>query len=219
MEDNSHIKYYNSKHEEVPSVTTILKLYGKNLSQWANWLGFKRINVNDYLNSRANYGTYVHSVAEKFFNDNASQYADLEYINQLNYNKLINKLTFMKDTLSKQGYEVYTTELVMHGEKYGGTADIIFYNKDKDKYLLLDFKTSKAVYRTMFMQLAGYTQLIKETNDIDVSDVGIILIEKDITDKSFSTIVKVENNTSNLTIFNHLLDIYYLLSPDDIKYL
>ena len=62
-EENTHVKYYNSKGEEVPSVTTVLKIFGKNLTGWANWLGFKRINVKEFVDNKAKFGTYVHSVA------------------------------------------------------------------------------------------------------------------------------------------------------------
>ena len=103
----------------------------------------------------------------------------------------------------------------MHGERYGGTADIIFYNKEKDKYLLLDFKTSKNTYRSMFIQLAAYCQLLKETKGIEIDKVGIILIMKDTNETGFSNIVSSNDNIDNLQIFNKLLDIYYLLDDND----
>ena len=214
-DENNHVKYYNSKGEEVPSTTTVLKVFGKNLTGWANWLGFKRINVKEFVDNKAKFGTYVHSIAEAYFNNNVPEYADLHYMSQLDYEKLLSKFEYMKNILEKQGYFVYATELEMHGERYGGTADIIFYNKEKDKYVLLDFKTSKNVYRSMFIQLAAYCQLLKETRGIEIDKVGIILISRDTSDAGFSNIVSSKNNMDNLKIFNKLLDIYYLLDDND----
>ena len=214
-EENTHVKYYNSKGEEVPSVTTVLKIFGKNLTSWANWLGFKRINVKEFVDNKAKFGTYVHSVAENYFNNNVSEYADLHFMSQLDYQTLLSKFEYINTILGKQGYEVYSTELEMHGERYGGTADIIFYNKEKDKYLLLDFKTSKNTYRSMFIQLAAYCQLLKETKGIEIDKVGIILIMRDTNESGFSNIVSSNDNIDNLQIFNKLLDIYYLLDDND----
>lgn len=214
-EENTHVKYYNTKGEEVPSTTTVLKVFGKNLTGWANWLGFKRINVKEFVENKARLGTYVHSVAEDYFNGRVSEYSDLQFMSQLDYQTLLSKFEYMRTVLQKQGYEVYATELEMHGERYGGTADIIFYNKEKDKYLLLDFKTSKNTYHSMFIQLAAYCQLLKETKGIEIDKVGIILIMKDTKDGKFSNIVSAGDNKDNLQIFNKLLDIYYLLDDND----
>ena len=67
----------------------------------------------------------------------------------------------------------------------------------------------------MYIQLGGYTRLLKEVLDIDVFAVGTILITKDTTDPSFSNIMSVKDNDKNMKIFDKLLDIYYLLDDKD----
>ena len=50
MKYSNHAQYINEKCIEVPSVTTILKLLNKpSLCKWANYLGFKRENVDKVL--------------------------------------------------------------------------------------------------------------------------------------------------------------------------
>ena len=125
------------------------------------------------------------------------------------------KFEYLSSLLYSKGFVVYKCELPLEGERCGGTLDIIFYNETLNKYLLLDFKTSKAIQKSMYIQLGGYTRLLKEVLDIDVFAVGIILITKDTTDPSFSNIMSVKDNDKNMKIFDKLLDIYYLLDDKD----
>lgn len=208
--NNTHIKYYNSKGEEVPSVTIVIKIFGKDLTGWANWLGKQGIDVKRYVDDKAAFGTYIHSLAESYFN-NQEVANNNSWLSDMDFQLYMSKFAFIKKSMLDKGFKVYKCELVMHGERCGGTADIIFYNETTNKYILLDFKTSKSVYETMFMQLGGYTDLLKETNNIDISAVGIILITKDIEDPSLFNLVSTKDNNKYREIFNKLLDIYYLL--------
>ena len=214
--ESEHRKYHNSSGEEVPSVTTVLKIYGKDLTGWANWLGFQGIKVKPYVMERANYGTYIHSLAERYFTGDLSVLMnDHKFLNDVEYEGFIKRFDYLSSLLYSKGFEVYRCELVLEGKRCGGTLDIIFYNKELNKYLLLDFKTSKAIQKSMYIQLGGYTKLLKEVCDIDVFAVGIILITKEVTDPSFSNIMSAKDNEKNVQIFDKLLDIYYLLDAQD----
>lgn len=208
--EDTHRIYHNSKGEVVPSVTTISGLYPKDLTKWANYMGFKRQDVTQILNERANYGKYVHALFEKYFTDKdifeSSKGIDPWLI------QLHQKFEYIKDTLYRQGYVAVKTEFPIDGEKFGGTLDILFYNESNNKYLLLDLKTSKSVYDSMRVQLAGYCMLLEEKYDIHVDVIGIILIERDIDDPWFTNIWKREDNLNQEKIFMHLLDIYYLMN-------
>ena len=60
---SDHAAYFNDKNEEVPSVTTILKILNKpSLCKWANYLGFKRENVDKVLELKTKKGTAVHEL-------------------------------------------------------------------------------------------------------------------------------------------------------------
>ena len=55
--------------------------------------------------------------------------------------------------------------------------------------------------------------VLKETENIDVSYVGIILIKnKDLT--SMINLSTVHDNYNNMRLFNHLLDIYYIMEDE-----
>lgn len=205
--ENTHRLYYNSKGEIVPSVTTISGLYPKDLTKWANYLGFKHQDVTEFVRERAEYGTYVHGFFEKYFNDVEINTNDDEWLISL-----LEKFQYIKETLSNQGFHVYKTEFAIEGERFGGTLDILFYNEKTNKYLLMDLKTSKSVYDGMKAQLAGYCMLLEEKHNIHVDGVGIILIDKDIDDPRFTNVWKRSDNARYEEIFIKLLDIYYLIN-------
>lgn len=215
MEKNTHRKYHNSNGEEVPSVTTVLRIFHKELSGWANSLGFRGINVKKYLEERALYGTNVHKVCECFFNDEPVDSNVIQFIGEATYERILEKLAYLKEILSEKGYTIYRTELALEGERFGGTIDLLFFNEEKNDYLLLDLKTSKSTYNTMLMQLSAYTMLLEECENIKVTKFGIILIEKETSDPNFSNIWKVESNLRYQSIFIQLLNIYYNLTDNE----
>ena len=205
-----HQKYYNKDNIEVPSCTTIIKLLAKDLEGWANWLGKRGIDYNAYMDETASVGTEAHALAESIIKQDENHQVNHNIINQKDEDILRNRVCRLIELLHSKGYNQLESEVSLSGERYGGTLDLLCYNESLNKYLLLDFKTSKATYPSMFIQLAGYCQLLKEVRNIDVSDVGIILLRRDNDADGFSNIMPVEENKKNLEIFNHLLNIYYL---------
>ena len=210
--NQEHTKYYNSDGIEVPSCTTVIKLLNKpSLVGWANYMGFRHKNVNDILKEKADYGTYYHNLAEQYFmgivdksdpcNDN---------ISMEEYKIMLNRLDVLNEQFKSMGIEIINMEMQMHGSRFGGTLDLLTYCKRLSKVILFDFKTSKSVYDSHLIQLGGYCQLVKEIYDIDITDVGIILLSQSPTSKNFINLVSRENNQVNEEIFTKLLDIYYL---------
>lgn len=219
MATNEHMKYYNSKGEEVPSVTTVLKLYGKQLEPWANFIGKKGIDYKSYLNEKAALGTYIHSICEKFFSPNmkVDTHPDTNFVSIDDYRILLSRFEYFRKDLESKGYEPYAQELSIHGETYGGTIDLLFYNKTTDKYLMVDLKTSKSTYSTMYMQLMAYRNLLIEKMGIIVSDIAVLLIMRDpYEDKGFCDIIPCDDFAHRyFYIFGNLLNIYYLLTDSE----
>ena len=219
MANNEHIKYYNSNGQEVPSVTTVLKLYSKQLEPWANFIGKKGIDYKTYLAEKAAIGTYIHSVCEKFFSSNmeVDTHPDANFVSVDDYRILLGRLIYLKNKLESLGYEPYAQELPIHGETYGGTIDLLFYNKTEDKYLMIDLKTSKSIYSTMYMQLMAYRNLLIEKMGIVVSEIAVLLIMKDpYEDDQFLKIIPCDDKAFRyFIIFGNLLNIYYLLTDNE----
>ena len=86
-------------------------------------------------------------------------------------------------------FEIIWTEKHFCSEKYlyGGTPDLLV--KKDGKYILVDFKTSKAIYPDYLIQGSAYAQLIKENQNIEIEKFIICRFPKDNTEteiKEFS---------------------------------
>ena len=201
------MKYYNSNQEEIPSVTTLLKFVNNHLDNWANYMGFKGINVKDYLSEKASHGTHIHSLCDSYFHGVP-----------INSEELTFKLDTIKELFSRKGYEYYQSEYSLSGESFGGTLDLVLYNQEKDDYIIIDFKTSKNDYHKHYLQLAGYTLLLQEVCNASVKAVCVILIEKPIADSKFINLRLREDNLHNEKILTLISNIYYECNTKERKF-
>ena len=148
-----HTVYTNSKGFEIPSVTTVLHIINKPaLPYWANGLGFKHIKVKDELESRAAVGTDLH--------DMISKYTTGIDINGEHLNDAIELFETFVEWSDKNSYKVAASEQQLSCEEFGGTIDAIGHINGT--LSMVDYKTAKAIYPTMFLQLAGYSLSVKE---------------------------------------------------------
>ena len=164
-----HSIYYNSQGIEVPSVTTILKVVNKpDLIPWAHRMGKMHIDIDSLLDNSAFFGNCIHDYLEAYFNH--EYYIPIEErLDIERYKKAVNNFKwFMKG----KTFETIFTETSRSNDLYGGTLD--FYGILDNKKLLIDFKTSKAVYPTYLLQLGGYYGLIKD--EVDVEGAGILIV-------------------------------------------
>ena len=208
---NEHVRYYNKQGKEVPSCTNIVKLLNKpELVGWANYMGFKRINTTRFLQQKAEYGTYCHDLAEQYLQGIILNNDTSNKLNCEDRSLVISRLRMLGDKFNEAGMNILGMELEMHGSKYGGTLDLLTHIPSKNRLILLDFKTSKSVYDSHLIQLGGYSLLLEELYGLTVTDVGVILLSKNPTDKEFVNLLSREDNKVNEKIFQKLLDIYWI---------
>jgi hypothetical protein len=176
---SDHTKYHNKRGDAVPSCTTILKVISKPMLQgWANGLGFKKIKIKDELNRASYIGTTVHHYIECILNNEKIDFELAEDMGPNEKQKIMNALSsFVKWWKeNKDDVEVIDTELTIHGEYYGGTIDLVC--KYKKVRFIIDFKTSKSVYSSMFLQIAGYAKLYEKKMNKSIDGYGILLLDK-----------------------------------------
>jgi hypothetical protein len=150
---------------KVPSVTTILGRY-KNaigLIIWSNKLGLEGKNYHTELNKAGDIGTDFHNLAELHIKGEHYELPDDPVVQEC-----FNKFISWWEEFSKEELEIIFTEKSYCCRKYkfGGTADLLV--KKKGEYILIDFKTSKAVYDDHLIQASAYTYMIKEQDDIEI---------------------------------------------------
>lgn len=148
-----HTVYLNKKNIEVPSATTVLKVINKPaLSYWANSLGFKHQSIKKVLDETSAIGTDFH--------DMLSNYTMGKIISGEHLNDAITLFLAFKEWAENNSYKTIISETSLCNEDFGGTLDAVSYINDE--LCVVDYKTSKNIYSSMFLQLAGYSLLLKE---------------------------------------------------------
>ena len=169
----AHVSYFNKAGQRLPGTTTILGVINKPLLvPWANNLGLQGINVRDYVDDKADFGTLVH---EMMFCDLRGTEVDTSYYTGQQID--IAKNSFKKYLLWKQGHtiEPILLEEPLVSEKYqfGGTID--FFGLIDGVPTLIDYKTCKALYSEHFIQVCAYLKILKE-NKYKAKDCAILRV-------------------------------------------
>jgi len=164
---------YELKGKKLPSVTTIIGRF-KNaigLIIWSNQLGLKGLNYFDELKKAADTGSSLHDLAELFILKKEYELPD-DPIAIHCFQQFI------------EWWESLDCEVIWTEKKYtskklnvGGCPDLLV--KKDGKYILVDLKTSKAVYSDMLIQLSCYAELIKENDGIEIDRAVIVRFPKD----------------------------------------
>ena len=202
----AHTRYYTSDGVSVPGTTTVTGLLNKpQLVLWANRLGLEGIDSTKYRDKAASIGTLAHLMVQNYLG--CVEQPDYSLFSSDDISQAENALLSFWEWEKAHKIEPLFLEvpLVSDQYKFGGTVDCVA--KMDGKLWLIDFKTGKAIYDEMAIQLAAYRQLLAE-HGTHVDGCRILRIGRS-EDEGFDDKV-FENLNKNWEIFNHLLQIYYL---------
>jgi hypothetical protein len=206
----THTEYFNEDKIEVPSVTTIIKILNKpSLAKWANYMGFKRQNLDDVLDKASNIGTNVHLAIYSFMMNKYYIFIEDQYCTKYILMKYMNSFLEWKQTHNMT--PIYM-EKHLTTKELGGTLD--FYGIVDNKKTILDFKTSKRPYSTMFLQLAAYCIMLEEIGK-EVEQVGIIIINENGYNEKFIPRKKLDRYISSFRKLVSLFHEWYDLNIED----
>lgn len=212
-EPKDHTVYRNDEEMVVPSVTTILKIINKEeLLYWANSLGYKRISVRSELESHAYIGSCAHYAIDEYFKTGRIDLDSIIDERRITENICVKNafISFSKYFIeNRKDFEIIENEKSISGKKFGGTLDLLAKYK-KNKLILCDFKTSKDFYISMFLQLAAYDLLLKETEKMKIDGYMVILLDKKNGNKAkIKLIDDKEEMKFYRECFKKLVDFYY----------
>ena len=183
MSTDNHGKVYINAHgKPVMRISEVIRTLGKEqLAVWANILGFKKIRYKDELDRTANIGTMVHGILEDLADettvtelDRFGEFGIYSYSDRLEAMNAVNSFLLWQKK-NEDLYKVVATEVVMVGEEVGGTTDVILQSPwHKERVIIGDYKTAKAVYLSMYLQAAGYIKLYEELNGAKTCDGAVI---------------------------------------------
>jgi len=164
---------YIINNKKLPSATQVIGRFknAMGLIIWSNQLGLKGLNYFDELKKAGNTGTSLHDLAEL-------------YILEKNYELPDDPIAVHCFEQFVEWWDSLDCEVIWTEKKYtskklnvGGCPDLLI--KKDGKYVLVDFKTSKAVYSDMLIQLSCYAELIKENDGIEIDRAVIVRFPKD----------------------------------------
>jgi hypothetical protein len=167
-------RYYKCGEDGyVPSVTTILESYPKGAAyyEWLKKHGEDSDNIRDEAGRR---GSVVHNLTERY--DNGEEVSLINNHGVIDF-KISEWSMFEKyvDFRNRFPAEIFYQEKNIISEKLGfaGTLDRVM--NIEGKTLLVDIKTSGAIYNSYWLQLAAYEQLLLEENGHNILDGVAVL--------------------------------------------
>jgi hypothetical protein len=200
-----HTQYRLADGTRLPGVTTVLGVLNKPaLVPWANKLGLEGIDSSRYVDESAKIGTLAHYLVQRHL---TKQAPDLSQYGTFEVDKAENALISYFEWEKSREIETIENEMPLVSESYrfGGTIDC--YCKIDGEIWLLDFKTGKAIYPEMLIQLAAYRQLLNE-NGYPVDKAKILRIGRDETEGFEER--TITNFDLQWELFKHCLEIYRL---------
>ena len=165
--------YTPSEGVYLPSVTTILNAYPKDAGyyEWLKRVGEDADSIRDEAGRR---GSVVHNLTEQY--DEGNEVSLINERGSIEY-KLTEWAMFERyvDFRTRFPAEIFHTEFNIMSEKLGfaGTLDRVM--SIEGKTLLVDIKTSNAIYPSYWLQLAAYEQLLTEYHGYNTLDGVAIL--------------------------------------------
>ena len=185
MKTEAH-QLYKDGEEHLPGVTTVIGVLNKPaLAKWANNLGLQGIDSNRYVFERAEIGTLAHEAIMAYFLKKKVDTSDYSE-NQIVQARLAvahfhrwEKIYHVKPILIEK-------HLISRKFGFGGTIDLFaeLTTDISQTRELVDFKTSKEIYPTTYVQVAAYEQLLIENGYIP-DGVRVLKIPAYVEQESF----------------------------------
>ncbi len=207
-------RYYDKQGKNLPGVTSILAVMAKPaLLNWCWECGIKGIDFRKVRDTRAGIGTLVHNMIECELTNTQMDAKSLAKYSPEDMQIALKCKKGWDDWKAKQkDFEVLDVELVMSSDTlgFGGTCDV--YYKSNGKYVLMDFKTSKACYDEHKIQQTAYKLLLEEQNK-QVDEIKLFQLNENKTG-----VIPVAKNLIPLytKIFLACLELYKALRALDI---
>lgn len=213
-----HTDYVREDGVVIPSVTTILKILNKpELVDWANFMGFRQMSSKKFTEESAVTGTLAHFLIERKCRN---KIVPLYLSNEGKHpEQVLRCYSLFKKWKKEYNPSFLYNEIRLQTLELGGTVDCIC--KINEDIILLDFKTSKEIYPSMFMQLAGYYKLLIETKPHiakRITKVAILTMPRKIGANYKYILMDVEHLKNYYVPAFETLYKFYVLWKDNLKF-
>jgi genome maintenance exonuclease 1 len=165
-------KYLLPDGSKVPSITTVLSYFKKEgIQAWRNRVG--EVEANRISKQASNRGTNVHTLCEKYLNNDTSYHKGA-------FPDALEMFNTIKNQLDENVSDIYYQEQALWSTKLGvaGRCDLIgHWNKVLS---VVDFKTSRKIktkehISDYFMQGTAYALMHEELTGIPIDQIVILI--------------------------------------------
>ena len=164
---------YRIDGKRVAGVTTKIGRYksADSLIHWAWQCGINGLDYREEKKKAGDIGTDLHNLAEEYIKGN-EPFVSKDPVVHHCFQQFL-------EWWNNYDCEVIWTEKTYTNKKLncGGCPDLLV--KKDDKYILIDFKTSKNMYGDHLIQLGAYSELIKLEDGIEIDEAIIVRFPKD----------------------------------------
>jgi len=207
---SAHTRYYLKSGQRVPSVTTALSILHKPaLLHWAWEQGLSGKDYRKVRDQFAEIGTLAHYLIMchlKNITPDTSEYS----ANDIQAAQRCLEKYWQWEKEHPMTPVMIEQPMVSEKYRFGGTIDCLC--NIQGSLVLVDYKTSKAIYDDHFCQLAAYVQLLNE-NGYSVSNARILRIGRNPGEGFEERLMG--NFAQQWLIFSHCLTIYNLKNKQD----
>lgn len=171
-------KYLTTDGTRVPGATTVL---GKckdpgGLMHWAWKLGTEGKDYREERDAAAGIGHVVHGWIDADIRGTEREPHDLSDDDLARATEAWGAYERWRDAYAPEIVET-ETPLVSDEHRFGGTFDALA--KLAGRVVILDWKTSNAVYGDYLAQMGAYRLLLRECRGIEITEVDLLRVSKD----------------------------------------
>jgi hypothetical protein len=165
-------RFYNIGDKFFPSVTTILQAYPKDpgFFKWLKDVGNDADAIRDAAGDR---GTTVHKLTEQY--DDGLEVSLISEDGRLNHSMqewaMLSRYVEFRQRFPLQ---ILAMELQLISEKFEEAGTLDRYVEMDGKRLIIDIKTSNAIYNHYWLQLAAYKRMFEDISGQKVDGVAIL---------------------------------------------
>ena len=194
--DDAHWYRNSPKSKYLPSVSAIL-------GQFKDGLEY----VSPYeLKQAQERGVRVHSATEQLEQENSLVRG---FYSEKEWGMIAGFVSWWEDTLPEK---TLFSEKMLVGKKYGGSLDRVY--QIDGKKVLIDIKTTSAIYDKHWLQVAAYATLVEKTENMKIDEVAILRLT-DKTKKRYQYEARSREEWMNdYSVFEKMLNLWHTLNPD-----
>lgn len=178
-------------------VTNVLNIISKpQLETWKMRTGYRK--SKEIMRTRGEFGTLFHKLAELLVNGTDVNMDDYD-------DEMCDTVSLFSNWLIDSNVVLEQSEQVLHSEVFGysGTSDIVCMRDGKR--FIGDWKTSKTIYDSYWLQLAAYVNALIETYDVHVDGAFIVRCRDGVIEEQVRTFDEL---CDDLNIFLSALNVY-----------